>query len=142
MHSALKRAAATLSALMLCVSGPAAFAQSTSESAPGEEVRFESDPGVMLAGTLETPRASGPGPFPVAVIIAGTGPWTRAGFVNIRARLLAGGIATLVYDKRGQGRSTGEFIDTIAAMARDVAAAVAFLRTRRDIDPGASPWWG
>jgi pimeloyl-ACP methyl ester carboxylesterase len=136
MLSAFNRAAATLSALVLCVSGPAVFAQARIESAPGEEVRFESDPGIMLAGTLETPREFGAGPFPVAVIIAGTGPWTRAGFVNIRARLLASGIATLAYDKRGQGRSTGEFIDTIPAMERDVAAAVAFLRTRRDIDRG------
>jgi pimeloyl-ACP methyl ester carboxylesterase len=90
----------------------------------------------MLAGTLETPRGAGEGPFPAALIVAGTGPFTRAGFENIRARLLASGIATLVYDKRGQGRSTGEFIDTIPAMERDVAAAVAFLRTRRDIDRG------
>jgi hypothetical protein len=89
----------------------------------------------MLAGTLETPRGAESGPFPVAIIVAGTGPWTRGGFVNIRARLLASGIATLAYDKRGQGRSTGAFVDTIPAMARDVAAAVAFLRTRRDIDP-------
>jgi pimeloyl-ACP methyl ester carboxylesterase len=134
MLSALKQAAATLSALLLCVGGSAASAQPGKESATGEEVRFQSDPGIVLAGTLETPRGFGGGPFPVAVIVAGTGPWTRAGFVNIRARLLSGGIATLAYDKRGQGRSTGEFIDTIPAMARDVAAAVAFLRTRPDID--------
>lgn len=134
MLSVLKRAAATLSAVMLCVSATAVGAQARSESAPGEEVRFQSDSGVMLAGTLETPRGFGGGPFPVAVIISGTGPWARGGFLNIRARLLAGGIATLIYDKRGQGRSTGEFVDTIPAMERDVAAAVAYLRTRRDLD--------
>ncbi|MEA3014730.1 MAG: uncharacterized protein QOD42_3275 [Sphingomonadales bacterium] len=135
MFSALHRAAATLSILMLCVTGPAVSAEPTNPAPSGEEVRFASDPGTLLAGTLETPRGFGAGPFPVAVIISGTGPWTRAGFVNIRARLLASGIATLAYDKRGQGRSTGAFIDTIPAMERDVAAAVAFLRTRSDIDP-------
>jgi pimeloyl-ACP methyl ester carboxylesterase len=40
-----------------------------------------------------------------------------------------------MYDKRGQGQSTGTFVDTIPAMERDVAAAVAFLRTRPDVDP-------
>jgi hypothetical protein len=80
---------------MLCVSGSAAFAQPPSASAPGEEVRFASDPGILLAGTLETPRRSGAGPFLVAVIIPGTGPWTGGGFDNIRARLLASRIATL-----------------------------------------------
>jgi pimeloyl-ACP methyl ester carboxylesterase len=60
----------------------------------------------------------------------------RGGWVNIRARLHRSGIATLMYDKRGQGQSTGAFVDTIPAMERDVAAAVAFLRTRPDIHPG------
>jgi acetyl esterase/lipase len=135
MLRALKRAAAALSALMLCIGGPAVFAQAGGQSAPGEEVRFASDPGIMLAGTLETPRGVGAGPFPVVVLISGTGPWTRGGWINIRARLLASGIAILQYDKRGLGQSTGAFVDTIPAMERDVAAAVAFLRTRRDIDP-------
>lgn len=136
MLSAFRRAAAILATLMLCVSAPAVFVQTEVESAPGEEVRFQSDPGVMPAGTLETPRGFGAGPFPVAVIISGTGPWARGGFINIRARLLACGIATLIYDKRGQGRSTGKFVDTIPAMERDVAAAVTYLRTRRDVDRG------
>lgn len=39
-----------------------------------------------------------------------------------------------MYDKRGLGQSTGTFVDTIPAMERDVAAAVAFLRKRGDID--------
>jgi pimeloyl-ACP methyl ester carboxylesterase len=118
-----------------CIGGPAVFAQAASQLATGEEVRFASDPGVMLAGTLETPRGVGAGPFPVVVLISGTGPWTRGGWINIRARLLASGIAILQYDKRRLGQSTGAFVDTIPAMERDVAAAIAFLRTRRDIDP-------
>ncbi|MFX7156053.1 CocE/NonD family hydrolase, partial [Acinetobacter baumannii] len=68
-------------------------------------------------------------------VIAGTGPWTRGGFSAIRQRLLESGIAALQYDKRGVGSSTGTFEDTIPVMERDVAAAVAFLRARPDIDP-------
>lgn len=130
----LHRAAATLSLLMLCCAGTTASAQTPGSRSTDEEVRFPSDPGIMLAGSLELPRGFGSGPFPVAVIVPGGGAFARGGFVNIRARLLASGIAILIFDKRGQGRSTGSFVDTIPAMERDVAAAVAFLRTRPDID--------
>jgi len=41
----------------------------------------------------------------------------------------------LQYDKRGVGKSTGTFVDTLPAMERDVAASVRYLRTRHDIDP-------
>ena len=130
MFSALRRAAATI--LILAASPSALPAQPKGSASIGEEVRFPSDPGTMLAGTLEKPR--GVGRFPVVVIVSGTGPWVRGGWVNIRARLLGSGIAMLMYDKRGQGASTGAFVDTIPAMERDVAAAVAFLRTRADVD--------
>ncbi|WP_419809891.1 alpha/beta hydrolase [Sphingomonas sp.] len=105
----------------------------TASPSRSEEVRFFSEQGVTLAGTLEIPAVA-TAPVPVVVIVAGTGRWTRGGFADIRARLLAGGVATLTYDKRGLGRSTGAFIDTIPVMAHDVATAVAYLRTRRGID--------
>jgi len=117
-----------------------AFASSSAAAQTGagnraEEVRIASDTGVMLAGTLEKPRVAGHGRLPVVVVIAGTGPWTRGGFSAIRHRLLENGIAALQYDKRGVGSSTGTFEDTIPVMERDVTAAVAFLRTRPDVDP-------
>jgi uncharacterized protein len=112
-----------------------AEAQASESNGSAEEVRISSEPSVALAGTLEKPHTSGQDRLPVVVIVAGTGPWTRGGFQAIRQRLLESGIAALEYDKRGQGRSTGSFVDTIPAMERDVAAAVAFLRTRPDIDP-------
>lgn len=133
MSSVVHRAACALSLVSLCIIGPTAVAR-TMNPAAGEEVRIASDPGTVLAGTLQKPRGFGAGPFPVAVIIAGTGPWKRGGFADIRARLLTSGVATLEYDKRGQGQSTGRFVDTLPAMERDVAASVAYLRTRRDID--------
>lgn len=98
-------------------------------------MRYPSDPGTTLAGTLEKPDAAAGARLPVVVIVAGTGPWMRGGWIEIRARLHAAGIATLMFDKRGLGQSTGTFDDTIPTMQRDVAAAVAFLRTRADIDP-------
>lgn len=98
------------------------------------DVRFPSDPGVVIAGTLRLPRGRGPGPFPVAVMIPGQGKYTRSSYRGILDLLVARGIATLEYDKRGAGQSTGTFLDTIPLMERDAAAAVAYLRTLPEID--------
>ncbi|MDQ2866370.1 MAG: alpha/beta fold hydrolase [Candidatus Eremiobacteraeota bacterium] len=70
-------------------------------------------PGASLSGTLTLPEGSGP--FPVALIIAGSGPIDRdgnsaGGITSDAYKLLAHGlashgIATLRYDKRGVGSS-------------------------------------
>lgn len=99
-----------------------------------QDVRIASDAGVTLAGTLRIP--AGRGPFPVTIFFAGTGPYPRGGYQALSDRLLADGIATLDYDKRGIGQSTGTFLDSLPLIERDAAAAVAWLRTRRDIDGG------
>lgn len=66
-----------------------------------------------LSGTLTIP--SGAGPFPAAVIIAGSGPTDRNAngptlhsdaYLKLAHDLAAHGIATLRYDKRGVGQST------------------------------------
>src|SRR5262245_34925278 len=69
-----------------------------------EEVTFRNGP-VKLGGTLVRP--AGPGPFPAAVFLHGSGPegrWASRYLANAFAR---SGIAALVYDKRGVGASTG-----------------------------------
>ena len=99
-----------------------------------EAVSFASDPGVTLAGTLRTPVGRGPGPFPLAICIQGHGPWGRSGPNALMDRLLAEGIATLVYDKRGIAQSTGTYSEDLDALTRDARAAVAAMRRRADID--------
>lgn len=128
-----RQALAMFLTLLASVASPVATAQPISEGPVREDVRYSSAPDTVIAATLEKP----PSAFdrlPVVVIISGTGPWTRSGWEKMRASLHAAGLATLVYDKRGLGQSTGTFVDTIPVMERDVDAAVAFLRTRKDID--------
>jgi pimeloyl-ACP methyl ester carboxylesterase len=99
-----------------------------------EAVSIPSDAGVTLAGTLRTPVGRGPGPFPLAICIQGHGPNGRGGFDVLMNRLLADGIATFDYDKRGIGQSTGAYSEDSDALIRDARAAVAVMRRRTDID--------
>jgi alpha-beta hydrolase superfamily lysophospholipase len=94
-----------------------------------------------LAGTLTLPP--GDGPFPAVVLVAGSGPNTRDEpifghqiFLVLADHLTRQGIAVLRYDKRGTGQSTGDYAKaTTMDFAADVEAAMAFLRSRKDIDP-------
>ena len=95
---------------------------------------------VELAGTITLPK--GTGPFPAAILIAGSGPLDRdeslAGhkpFLVLADYLTRKGIAVLRYDKRGIGSSTGSVDKTTTLeFASDVQAAVAYLKTRKEIN--------
>ncbi len=108
-----------------------------------QEVSFvNSQAGVTLAGTLTLPW--GRGPFPAVVIIGGAGPHLRDGynstashkFVILADYLARHGIASLRYDKRGIGASTGNYANaTSADFAQDAGYGVEYLRKRKEIDP-------
>lgn len=113
-----------------------------------EEVTVEAK-GFKLAGTLLLPK-SGTAPFPAVVMSTGSGQQTRdenmpipglekyRPFRQIAERLASRGIAVLRADDRGVGSSTGlETLEksTTFDFADDVRAQVAYLRTRREIDP-------
>ena len=107
-----------------------------------EEVRFSNAKAeIALSGTLTLP--SGAGPFPAALLIGGSGPQDRdeslAGhrpFLVLADYLSRKGIAVLRYDKRGIGKSSGDFVSaTTLDFAADAESALAYLRTRKDIDP-------
>lgn len=102
----------------------------------------EVEGGVTLAGTLTIPK--GAGPHPAAVMITGSGPQDRdetilghKPFLVIADHLTRRGIAVLRFDDRGTAKSTGDFKQaTSADFATDVRAALRYLGTRDDIDPG------
>lgn len=111
-----------------------------------EHVKLESNGKVMLAGTLTLPRATAQRPVPAVVMISGSGPQDRDSFLPLGTgyrpfrqfadTLGRRGIAVLRFDDRGTGASTGSFAAaTEVDFVADVAAAVAFLRARPDIDP-------
>ncbi|HEY0102201.1 MAG TPA: alpha/beta hydrolase [Brevundimonas sp.] len=107
-----------------------------------EEVAFDNPaaPGVRLAGTLTLPE--GPGPFPAAILISGTGPQDRdetieghKAFAVWADALTRRGIAVLRHDDRGVAASTGNYgAATQRDFASDVKAAVEWLAARPDID--------
>jgi pimeloyl-ACP methyl ester carboxylesterase len=104
------------------------------------DVRFDSAPGVRLAGTLTLPP--GKGPFPAAVLISGSGAQDRdestmghRPFLVLADALTRRGIAVLRTDDRGFGKSTGDFDKaTSEDFAADARAAIAYLRSRPEID--------
>jgi len=100
-----------------------------------EDVHVPTDPGVVLAGRLRLPGRHARGPVPVVLLIAGSGRSGRGVFPLLEQRLLAAGIATFDYDKRGVGESTGTYEDTIEQVERDATAVVAYLRTRPELLP-------
>lgn len=97
------------------------------------DVRFPSEPGVSLAGTLYLPVGYSEGPYPLAVLIQGHGPYGRGGISELIKRLAADGIAALTYDKRGIGQSTGTYQEDLERLTADAVAAVAAMRHRSDI---------
>ena len=107
-----------------------------------EKVKYDNAKaeGVTLAGTLTLPNTDGP--HPAVVLISGSGPQNRdeellghKPFLVLADHLTRQGIAVLRYDDRGVAESTGDFgTATSADFATDAEAAVAYLKTRKDID--------
>jgi pimeloyl-ACP methyl ester carboxylesterase len=99
-----------------------------------EEVTFRAT-NAFLSGTLMRPQ--GAGAHPGIVFLHGSGPEIRWGtsffFADCFAR---SGIAALVFDKRGAGKSTGDWkAVTYDELAGDYLAAVRFLQAQSGVNP-------
>ena len=105
-----------------------------------EDVQVAHPDGHVLAGTFLRPE--GDGRPPVVVFITGSGPQDRnetlmghSPFLVLADYLARNGIASLRYDDRGVGESTGKFADALSTdFATDALAALAWVRERDDID--------
>ena len=106
-----------------------------------EEVVFANGD-ITLAGELTFPE--GDGPHPAVVLISGSGEQDRDSdlggfrlFAVLANHLAEAGVASLRFDDRGVGGSTGENLQaTLQDRAGDVEAAIDVLRSRDDIAAG------
>ncbi len=107
-----------------------------------EDLTYENrQAGIKLAATLTIPR--GKGPFRAVALITGSGPQDRdeslmghKPFLVLADYLTRKGIAVLRTDDRGTAKSGGVFATaTTADFATDTEAAIAYLKTRPEVDP-------
>ena len=105
-----------------------------------EEVTFKNGD-VTLAGTLLLPAAKGK--RPALVFTHGGGPQLRDIMWGLGYLYAARGFAVLSYDKRGVGKSTGNWrAASFEDLADDAVAAAKFLQSRSDINPTQIGFWG
>lgn len=125
---------AMVATLCMGVAGPAQAGQAAAPTISSEtqSVRIASEPGVVLAGELSVPAAS-KAPVPAVLLLGGGGESPHGIYPLLEAKLHARGIATLSFDKRGIGQSTGTFIDAMDPMTHDARAALAYLKSRHDV---------
>ena len=105
------------------------------------DVRFASVDGAVLSGTVYLPLGSGP--FSAGVILPGSAWTVRFTWSEIQPAVVALDAAVFTWDKRGQGSSGGACCPdpggsgaaTMELLADDAVAAVAALRSIREVDP-------
>jgi pimeloyl-ACP methyl ester carboxylesterase len=125
---------------------PTSYAPPPGAPYTAEDVVVTTPAGLRLAGTLTRPRSRADARLPAVVLITGSGSQDRdeatpaipgyRPFREIADTLSRRGVAVLRLDDRGVGGSdAGPPTATTADFADDVRAAVAWLRTRTDIDP-------
>jgi dipeptidyl aminopeptidase/acylaminoacyl peptidase len=110
------------------------FSRATGRSAPltEREVTFRNGD-VSLAGSLILPPDTGR--HPAVVFVHGSGAEGRWASRFLAVKFAEQGVAALIFDKRGVGKSSGDWpAATLDDLAGDAAGAVAYLRQQPQID--------
>jgi pimeloyl-ACP methyl ester carboxylesterase len=126
---------------------PVSYAAPAGAPYTAEEVTVRTPAGLKLAGTLTVPAHRAGTRVPAVVLITGSGAQDRdegtpllgqwRPFREFADTLSRRGIAVLRLDDRGVGDSdAGPSTATSEDYAEDIRAALAWLRTRPEIDPG------
>ena len=100
---------------------------------------------INLAGTLLQPSSSSP--VPAVVLIHGAGPEKRNGSGNMlrdaAVQFASHGIAALIYDKRGNGASGGDWTKAdFDDLADDASSGIKYLQAWPVINPSRVGVWG
>ena len=134
----------TLGVLLALIIVPVLFTQLTRphpvartpidlDSLTYEEVHYaNASQGISLAGMLFVP--AGEPPFPVVVMITGSGPFyrTNSWYLNYARYLQSNGIAVLLPDKRGCQSSGGDWrTSSLEDLASDTQSAIFYLQAER-----------
>src|SRR5215207_4743329 len=109
-----------------------------------EEVTFKNGD-VTLAGTLLLPAATPSSKVkrPALVFTHGSGAQSREMYWGLGYLYAARGFAVLAYDKRGVGKSTGNWREaSFQDLADDAVAGAKFLQARTDIAANQIGFWG
>jgi pimeloyl-ACP methyl ester carboxylesterase len=109
-----------------------------------EEVTFKNGD-VTLAGTLLTPAAAPSSKVkrPAVVFVHGGGPQLREVFWGLGYLFAARGFVVLSYDKRGVGKSTGNWGEaSFEDLADDAVAAARLLQARNEVAAHQIGFWG
>lgn len=141
MKASFKNFKTTLfSALLLLTSGCSNNSE-VDTSLSGSGVFTSTLSNATIEGTLFLPQ--GNGPFPVVIIVPGSGSELREESAPFAELFNPQGHAVYTYDKRGIGGSTGTYpVETsttqnefLEARAEDVLGIIETLKKHRDIDP-------
>jgi pimeloyl-ACP methyl ester carboxylesterase len=132
-----KNKAGEISGLVLSKEGAREQTAKRARSYKEEETVFRNGE-ITLGGKLLVPSTKGP--HPAAIFLHGSGPQDRNGELS-QIRLMADhfarhGVASLIYDKRGYGASTGNWATaSFGDFAGDALAGLKLLQSRADIAP-------
>ena len=108
-------------------------ARATSKPLVEREVTFRNGD-VSLAGSLILPR--GTARHAAVVFVHGSGAEGRWASRFLAMKFAEHGVAALIFDKRGVGKSSGDWrVATLDDLAGDAGAAVAYLRQEPRVDP-------
>jgi dipeptidyl aminopeptidase/acylaminoacyl peptidase len=93
----------------------------------GHDTTFRND-SITLSGTLNIPR--GKGPFPAIIFTHGSGDEARYANAYIADYFANKGFVTLIYDKRGVNKSTGNWRESnFINLANDCISGIKFLQS-------------
>lgn len=105
-------------------------------------IEFAGADGTRLAATLTSP--SGLADFPAVVAVHAASGGTRAALLleHLASFLPALGVATFIYDRRGEGASAGSLGARMAVLAADARAAVSVTAEQPGVRPHCIGLWG
>jgi pimeloyl-ACP methyl ester carboxylesterase len=109
-----------------------------------ETTRIPSGTGGYLSAWLTLPESAPGGPYPVVVLVHGGGATHDMGLPAYEAAFSGAGLAVLSFDFRHLGSSSGDPRGLMSSRRylEDVESALAFVRSRPELDPERIALWG